>query len=185
MKVLVAGLLGGVVLFVLIFVANVVFKLQVNMDMKQVRSERQVYEVLKANIANPGRYICNPALTDQGRFPDNAEVYSIFYSGMGHGTAGKNLLIELGTFLLAPVIGAFMLSATSARVKSNYAAKVLFFSAIGLLIALCGDLSDMGIGGYPMRDALTLAVFDVVIWTLAGLVVAGMIRPRPEVMTAA
>jgi hypothetical protein len=183
-RVIVAGLLGGVVL-ILLSAVNGMLGFRARIDMKEIPAERQVYEVLKETITEPGRYICNPALTSEGRFPGDAPVFSILYSGMGHETAGTQMLVGLVAFLLAPTIGAWMLSLTSARILSSYPRKVLFFAAIGLLFAVFGNLANSGIGSYPPRDTLILAGYDIVLWTLVGLVVAWRIRPERGAVTTA
>jgi hypothetical protein len=53
------------------------------MEMKQIPNERQVYEMLKENIVAPGKYICNPALTSEGRFPANEPVLGVLYGSEG------------------------------------------------------------------------------------------------------
>ena len=90
------------------------------------------------------------------------------------------MLIGLFVFILAPMIGAWMLTLTSDRVLSSYPRKVLFFTAIGLLFALLGELTRFGIGDYPLRDAMLLAAKDLVLWTLAGLGAAWCIRPEQK-----
>jgi hypothetical protein len=85
-------------------------------------------------------------------------------------------------FFLAPTIGAWLLSLTSERILSNYFRKVLFFAGIGLLFAVFGDLSNFGIGNYPLSDALILAVYTIAIWTIVGLVVAWRMQPEESVV---
>jgi hypothetical protein len=182
-KVIVSGLLGGVVLIVWGFVVNGIFGFNSGMNMKQIPDERQVYEILKEGIVEPGRYICNPELTSSGTFPGEEPVFSIHYSGMGHEAAGGKALVGLAVFFLAPTIGAWMLSVTSGRIISSYPRKVLFFAVIGLLFAVFDDLMNFGIDGYPLNDALILAVHDVVVWTLVGLVVSWRIKPEPGIVT--
>lgn len=177
-KVVSAGFLGAIVMMVWTLAANGIFRFQNRIDMKQIAAERQVYEVLKENIVDPGRYICNPELNSEGRFPNESPVFSIIYSGMGHGSAGSLMLVGLVVFLLTPMIGSWMLSQTSDRIKSSYARKLLFFAAIGLLFSLFGDLTRFGIGSYPLKDAIALAVNHIVSWTLVGLVVAWRIQPQ-------
>jgi len=177
-RVIVAGLLGGVVMIVWTFVVNGILGFGARIDMKPIPTERQVYESLKEHIAEPGRYICNPELTSEGRFPDGEPVFSILYGGMGHESAGGLMIVGLVVFLLAPMIGAWMLSQTSERVLSSFCRKVIFFVGIGLLFAVFGDLTNYGIGNYPLGDALALAANDIVVWTLVGVVVAWRITPR-------
>ena len=158
------------------FVVNGILRFQANIDMKRIPAEREVYELLKEHIADPGRYIFNPEVTPEGRFPDGQPVFSVLYGGTGHESAGGLMWVGLAVFLLSPMIGAWMLTQTSERVKSSYGRKVLFFVAIGLLLALFGDLTRFGIGSYPAKDAIAFAVNHVVAWTLVGLVVAWRIR---------
>lgn len=171
-RVIVPGLLGGLVLFLWTFVANGILGFNSNLDMKQTPDERQVYEALKASIVEPGRYVCNPEVSASGSFPGEDPVFGIHYSGMGHGSAGGLMLFQLALFLLAPMIGAWLLSVTSGRILASYPRKLLFFAALGLLVAVYGLLGSFGIDGYPLRDALLLAARDVLVWTTVGLVVA-------------
>jgi hypothetical protein len=182
-KVIISGLLGGVVLFAWTFVVNGILGFRSSIDMKQIPNERQVYEILKESIVEPGRYICNPAMSSSGSFPGEEPVFGIHFSGMGHGSAGKLMVWQLAVFLVAPTIGAWMLSVTSGWILASYPRKVLFFAAIGLLFAVYGALTDFRIDSYPPGDALMLAGRDVISWTLVGLVVAWRIEPEPGTLT--
>lgn len=177
-RVIIPGLLGWIVLAVCTFIINGIFGFKASIDMKQIPNERQVYEVLKANITAPGRYTCNPEMTTSG-FPGNVPVYGIEYAGIGHESAGQESLLNAIAGLLAMILAAWMLSLTSARILSSYPCKVLFFVAIGLLIALYSNLPSYGIGGYPLGDALKLGAFTIFVWTLIGLVVAWRVKPEP------
>jgi hypothetical protein len=147
---------------------NVILGFQVSINMKKIEGERQVYEMLKEHIVVPGRYICNPELTAEGRFPDGKPVFSILYGGVGHESAGRQMMVGLAVFFIAPMIGAWMLSQTSGRVISSYPRKVLFFAAIGLLFAVFTDMTHFGIGSYPVKDAIVFAMNNIVAWTLTG-----------------
>lgn len=183
-RIIVAGLLGWVVLIVWVFVVNGVFRFRVSIDMNRIPEERQVYELLKEKIVEPGRYIFNPEVSPERGFPGEEPVYSIQYSGMGHGTAGMLLVIDLLKGIVAVMLAAWMLSVTSSRILSSYPRKVLFFIAIGLLFAVYGDLMQWGIGGYSLKATLLLALNSIVTWTIVGLVVAWRIRPEADKATA-
>ena len=100
---------------------------------------------------------------------------------MGHGAAGRMMLVGLVVFVLSPIIGTWLLSQSSERVLSSYCRKVMFFVAIGLLFAIYSHLERSGIGGYPFRDAVALAANDIVVWMLVGLVVAWRLKPNQAV----
>lgn len=182
-RVIGAGLLGGVVLMLSAFVVDGLLGFRAGIDMQRVAGEPQVYAVLKEHIVNPGRYTVNPEPTSDGRFPEGEPVFGVLTGGVGHEAAGRLMLVGLVMFLVAPMIGAWLLSQMSGRVLSSYGRKVAVFVAIGLLFAVFTDLASFGIGGYPLRDALKLAARHVADWTLVGLVIAwriGNARPVAE-----
>lgn len=181
-RVIFPGLLGGLVMIVWAFVVNGVFGFKVSIDMNEIPGERQVYQVLKEHVTLPGRYICNPELTPSGTFPGNEPVFSVLYGGVGHEAAGMLALIKLPIFIMGPILAAWMLSVTSGRILSSYQRKVLFIVTIGLLFGVSGRLMSFGIGDYPVGSAAILAIHDIVVWFLVGLVLAWRIRPdsRPS-----
>jgi hypothetical protein len=176
--VLSAGLLGAVVLIAWTFVVNGVLGFQSRLDMKQIPAERQVYEVLQQHIVEPGRYIFNPPSTTAGQPPGEGPVFSALFSGVGHEAAGGLMVVGLVGFLLAPLLGAWLLAQASDQILASHLRKVLFFVALGLLLALVADIPKYGIGNYPLPDALAYAGNRLVAWTLVGLVVAWRITPR-------
>jgi len=169
---LVAGVWGGVVLIVWVFVVDGLLGVKRSIEMRQVPNERVVYETLRQNIAEPGGYLCNPELTPDGVYPGEAPVFAIRYSGVGHASAGQEMLTGLLVCLIAPMLGAWLLSTASEATRASYCRSVFFFLVLGILVALFGDVGRFGIGGYPMRDALALALRDTLAWTLVGVVVA-------------
>jgi len=176
-NVITAGLLGCLVLVVWTFVVNGLLGFRSRLDMNPIAAEREVYELLKESIVVPGRYICNPEVSAEGSFPGDEPVYSVLYSGMGHDSAGALIPVGLVLYILAPILGAALLSQASDKVLASYPRKVLFFTMIGMLLAVYGDLSNFGIGGYPAHAAFMLAVNSIVVWTLVGMVVAWRMRP--------
>ncbi|MEN8120249.1 MAG: hypothetical protein ABFS35_07880 [Bacteroidota bacterium] len=177
-KVLISGLLGGVTLIILTFVLNAVLGFKSSMDMKQISNEQEVYNLLKENIVEPGRYICNPEVNSEVGFPGAEPVFSVLYSGIGHDAAGSLMFVELIILLIAPIIAAWMLSMTNERILSSYLNKVSFFTIIGLLLAVYSTFSNFGIGNYPLSDSLILAVHNIFVWTIVGLAVAWQMKPE-------
>ena len=177
-KVIIAGFLGGLTLMIWLFIVNGIFGFRNRLDMKQVPDERQVYEMLKRNIVEPGRYICNPELTPEGTFQQNVPVFGILYGGVGHEAAGMQLILEFILAILTATTGAWLLSLTSEKTITNYWRKVFFFTILGGLIAIYSSINNFGIGGYPVKDALILAIHTIIVWTVVGLVVAWRIKPN-------
>ena len=183
-RTVIAGLLGGLVLLACTFVVNGLLGFNARYAMKQLPAERAVYEVLKDAVVEPGRYMCMPALTPEGRFPDNEPVFGIQYAGIGHEAAGLEAGVGLLIFLAGPLIGAWMLALTAERFRARFLNRVVFFVAIGLLLALTGDLKGFGIGASPLPVALLFAARTVATWAVVGLAVAAVLRPAPVVAAA-
>ena len=176
-RVVLAGLVGWVAMLVIVFMANGFYGFRARIDFNQLDNETLVYETLKQNISVPGRYICNPPLTTSGVFPGGEPVYSIFYSGIGHEAASREQRMHYLSSLLLTMIVAALLSMTSVRVLSSYGLKLLFVALVGLLLAISGNLAQFGIGGYPFDDVPRLGLFQVALWLVLGLIMAGLIRP--------
>jgi hypothetical protein len=176
-RIIVAGLLGSLMLAVWLFTVNGLLGLNSMINMRKVADEQKVYEVLKENVTEPGRYVVNPEPAGEGRYPENEPVYGLFYSGMGHGTAGSYMIASLAVLLLVPFISAWILAQASEKVLSSYPRKIFLFFLIGILFALFSDFNQFGIDGYPLRDAALLGLSHVVLWTLMGAVIAWRIRP--------
>jgi hypothetical protein len=176
-KIVAAGLLGCLVMIAWLFVANGLLRFSASVNMKKLENEREVYEVLKANVDSPGRYVVNPEADPESGYPADEPVYGLFYSGIGHGSAGRQMLISLPVMILVPILGAWLLAQASDRVLSSYPRKVFFFFVIGLLFVLLGDFNQYGIDGYPLGDMLLVGLNHLAMWTAAGLVIAWRIRP--------
>jgi len=179
-RVLLSGLLGGIVLLVWSFAASAIFGFNARVRMNQIPNERAVYSVLKENVVAPGAYMVNPEPTPGAGFPFGEPVYGVQCSGMGHEAAGRMLFAYPAILLVSSILVAGLLSMTSRRVLSRYSYKVLFVVGIGVLFAVFGELTKFEIGGYPAKSALLLAAYDVISWTLAGLVIARVMRAPAE-----
>jgi hypothetical protein len=184
-RVLLAGILGAIVFLVWTFVTSAIFGFNARVKMNQIPNERVVYSVLKENVVAPGVYVVNPEATPEAGFPFGEPVYAVSYAGFGHEAAGRLFFMQPAIALVASILVAWLLSMTSRRVLSSYSRKVLFVVVIGVFFAVLGDLTKFEIGGYPAKSALLLAVYDVISWTLAGLVIARVMRAPAEVEQAA
>jgi hypothetical protein len=176
-QIFISALVGSIVLLIWTSVLNVVFGFNARLTMKEVPNEREVYAVLKGTVTEPGRYLCNPALTNDGRFPDNEPVFGIQYSGVGHEAAGLGELFGLLEFLIIPLVGAWVLSRTTDAFRSRFVNRVGLFCMLGVLQAVAADLHAFGIGGSPLAVASLLAGRTMVSWTLVGIATAWIMRP--------
>lgn len=175
-RVLLSGTLGFIVLLAWTVVANAIFGLRARVELNRLEDERRVYDVLKESITAPGVYVVNPAPTADGRFPAAEPVFSVVYTGFTHDAAARSFWAELATGLVSALLVAALLSHASPRVLARYVSRLLFVACLGLFVGVAGELTR----GYPLASSVLLATNTVISWTLAGLVMAGLMRPgRP------
>ncbi len=179
-RILIGGLLGGIVMIAWFIVADGILGLKRTIDMKKLPNERVVYAFLIENITTPGRYVCNPEVLPEQRFPGGAPIFAVQYSGLGHDDAGQEMFIGLIVALLAPLAGAWLLGNASGRIRSRYGSRILFLAMIGIVLFLFGTASRFSLSAYSFGDAVTLAGHDLAAWLAAGLVVAGVVKPSGE-----
>jgi hypothetical protein len=177
-RVIVAGLLGGLVLAIWFVVVDGFLGFKRGFEMDQLADERAVYAFLVEHVPEPGRYVVNPEVSPDRAFPGDEPVFAVQYSGLGHADAGQEILVGLVIMLLVPIVGAWLLSNASSRVLSGYGSRLFFFSVVGVVFTLFGVLTRFGLAGYPLGNALALSVHDFVAWVAAGLVVAWFVRPE-------
>jgi hypothetical protein len=177
-KVFIAGLSGGVLLIVWAILVNGIFGFKYRMDMKKVPNEEQVYQLLKENISEPGRYLCNPPLTESNLFPENEPVFSILYGGMGHEAAGPlSIILDFLYAFIVATLGALLLSMASEKILSSYPRRIFFVVLAGLIFVFFSDLKKYGIGNYPLDDTLIMTLHNIILWTLLGVVIGFFIKP--------
>jgi hypothetical protein len=175
---LVAGFLGGLVLLAWFIIVDGMLGFVRSFDMNRLPDERTVYVFLKEHVTRPGRYVCNPEVSPGQGFPGEDPIFGVEYSGLGHADAGQEMIVGLAFMVLAPVVGALMLGRASPGVLSCYASRFAFFAAIGVILGLFSIQVRFGISRYPLGDAVALAAHDFAAWAVAGLAVAGLIRPQ-------
>ena len=179
-RILLAGLLGGIVFLAWLIIVDGIFGFKRSIEMNQLSDERLVYEFLTEHVTEPGRYVCNPEVLPEQRFPGNDPIFVVQYSGLGHDDSGQEMLVGLIIMFLAPFFGAWLLANTSSRILSSYGSRILFLFGIGVVFSLFGIMARFSIASYPLGDTLILTLHDLAVWVVAGLVIALMIRPVPQ-----
>lgn len=174
-EILLSGLLGGIVIFAWLIISSELLRVSGNRA-QPIPNDKEIHTLLKERITEPGIYFL-PDHPDGNRndYPDydNEPIFSVIYGGRTPGTFLGQLIFELFCIFAAPVVAAWMLSMTSERILAKYSRRVLFVAALGLFLAVFGDVFSEK----PMGNILLSSINSLIIWTLVGLVIAWRIKP--------
>jgi hypothetical protein len=175
-EILLSGLLGGIVIFVWLVISTGPLQISGNRALP-IPNDKEIHTLLKERITEPGIYFL-PDSPDENRdeYPDyeNEPLFSIIYGGRTPGTFLGQLIFELFCIFAAPVIAAWMLSATSERILAKYYRRVLFVVVLGLFLAVFSDVFSEK----PLDNILLSSINSLITWTLVCLVIAWRIKPE-------
>jgi hypothetical protein len=180
--IMISGVLGGVVMFVVMLACRLFLSGVGNSGFRTMPGQGQIHAALKERISEPGTYVC-PYLPPNERsalFPDylNEPIFAVTYRGYTHATVPGFASVGILSFLLAPMAAAWLLSQASDKVLSTYSRKLLFVTTLGLFIAVSTDLLRTLTEEQPFPAALRMAVVSLITWALIGLVLAWRIKPK-------
>jgi hypothetical protein len=81
-------------------------------------------------------------------------------------------------FVLASTVAALMLIPAAPKL-SGYLGRVVFIASFGVVVALFSDFSMWNWWHAPLDYAGMLALDHIIGWTLAGLAIAAIVKPAP------
>ena len=192
-RILLAGALGGLVMFVWGSLSHMVLGLG-DSAIKQLPSEEVVMAAMRDHISESGFYFFpgykdTPDMTQeqkaaemqawQAKFAAGPVGILIYHPEGRQALSPPQLLIELLSNIAAVTVGAFLL-AWAAGGLATYGARVLFVALQGLIASLAIDVSYWNWYGFPGNYTVGALADQVVGFGAAGLVLAKMIKKREE-----
>src|SRR6266404_2817878 len=141
-RVLLAGVLGAVAMFLWSFVAHDLLPLG-EAGIKQIDNEQALLSAMKSTLSAHGMYMF-PNMDPKADMAENQKKIANGPSGMiiyfpaRDFSFPKSLAIEFGTELLQALIAVYLLSLTGA---GSFGARLGFFALIGLLAACATNIS--------------------------------------------
>lgn len=193
-RILLAGIVGGVVMFIWSFVAHELLPLG-DMGIKQLPNEDAVTSALQTSLGdNPGFYIFPSGGFTPGMSGKEKEAaMKKAEEQMANGAAGllvyrpkrifnfpKRLGIEFATEVLESLLAVFLLAQTSIR---GFGGKVGFVLVAGILASITTNVPYVNWYGFPKDYALGYMTTQIVGFLLVGIVAALILRTR-EAQTA-
>ncbi|HXQ01898.1 MAG TPA: hypothetical protein VN801_02930 [Candidatus Udaeobacter sp.] len=195
MKILLAGILGGIVMFIWTSIAHMASPLG-EADIGEIPNESAVLSAMQSNIGDQtGLYIFpGPGLGKNATRREKEEAMKhmgekiatnpsgiLMYHAPGRQLMlGKLLGVEFGTELLEAILVVFLLAQT--RIAS-FAGRVGFVLVAGILAAIATNVSYWNWYGFPCVYTASYMFIQIVGFFLVGIVAAFMLR-KMSVRTA-
>ena len=188
-RILMAGILGGVVMFIWSFIAHDVLPIG-EMGVREIPNEDAVTDTLKSNLHNnvgfyifPGRGLSPGATREQ-----KAEGMKKAEEKMAAGPAGvliyhpnrvfnfpKRLGIEFATEVFDALLAVFLLSRTNI---TSFGGRVGFVLVVGIIAAIATNIPYENWYGFPRIFTLGQMFTQIIGFLLIGIVAALVLGRR-------
>jgi hypothetical protein len=183
-KVIVGGLVSGLVVFFWGFVSHMVLPLG-EMGIRQIPNEGPVIGAMRDTIREPGFYFF-PGM-DKGKQASESDQQA-WEAKMKEGPAGvliiqpkgaeamspRQLGTEVATNIAAALLAALLLS--QVRTDSRYWGRVAFVTLLGIFGFVTISVPYWNWYGFPTDFTTAEAIDQAAGWLLAGLVLAAIVR---------
>jgi hypothetical protein len=188
MKILLAGILGGIVMFIWTSIAHMALPLG-EAGLSEIPNESAVLSAMQSNIGDQtGLYIFpgpgvgknatrqekNEAMKHMGeKIATNPSGILMYHAPGRQLMLGKLLGVEFGTELLEAILVVFLLAQT--RIAS-FAGRVGFVLVAGILAVIATNVSYWNWYGFPCVYTASYMFIQIVGFFLVGIVAAFMLR---------
>lgn len=188
MRILFAGLLGAIAMFVWSAVAHMATPLA-TIGISRIPQESVVLDGFKSGMElKSGLYFFpwvdpnDPKMTEKSAelMKTNPNGILIYHPPGGSYDMTPLMMKEFAKELAQSLIAAFLLSLAA---LAAYTARVGFVFAIGVFAALGTDTSYWIWYGFPLSYTLATVAIALGEALIAGLVIAAIVRPRPAALT--
>src|SRR5437899_6051793 len=190
MKILLVGVLGGIVMFIWTSIAHMFLPLG-EAGIREIPNEAAVLDAMKANIGeNRGLYIFpgsglgrnatrqekNETMKHVGEKYANNPSGILMYHPPGRPlTMGKWLGIEFATELLEPILVVFLLAQTKIE---SFGGRVGFVIVAGILAAIATNVSYWNWYGFPCVYTASYMFIQIIGLLCVGIVAAFVLGKR-------
>lgn len=183
MRILLAGIVGAIAMFVWTSIAHVATPLA-TIGFSKMANEAPVLAAMKDNVgAKPGLYIFpwvdpnDPKMMEKSAalMKTNPSGLLVYLPPPGHADMMPMLFEEFGKELAQSLLAAFLLAFAA---LAGYWCRVGFVTALGLFATLGTDTSYWIWYGFPLDYTLAYTSIGLIGAFVAGLVIAFFVKPK-------
>jgi hypothetical protein len=179
-RILLAGVLGGIALFIWGGLAHMVLGLGM-VGVQNLPQPQPVMDALKASTQQSGFYFFPPADAAGKVAPDKAGgPYGIMiYNAAGAGAPMTGQMItECALNIVMALFAAFMLSLASG--PTSFVSRVGFVTVLGLMVGLMTNVQYWNWYGFPLNYTEVAIFMDIVGFLIVGLIAAVFVKPSVQ-----
>jgi hypothetical protein len=183
MRIAVAGIAGGVAMFIWSSIAHIALPLG-QIGFSQIPNEAPVLSAMHDSIGERSGLFFFPwtdmkssnAMAEaEARMKINPSGLLIYHPPGATGMTARLMIVEFAKEIIISLIAAFLLAQT--RIAA-YAARVGFVALTGLAAGITTNVSYWNWYGFPTNYTVAYASMDVVGFVAAGLAIAAIVKPR-------
>ena len=183
-KILLAGVIGGAVIFIWSFISHMLLPLG-EAGIKTLPNEDAVIAALRDNAKEPAVYLFPGFMSSDMTAAQQAEYnqkreqgpvgFLVYNPGSSPIMFPKRLMIELVTNIMSAIIAAFLLSQALGKL-TGLGGRVLFVTLLGTVPFFVIDASYWNWYDFPMKYVLAQLTDQVVGFALAGVAMAKILK---------
>ena len=197
-KVLLAALAGGALMFLRGFAAHMLLPLG-EAGLSVLPYQAELLPAVNSHVKEPGMYMFPWPETSPGTplpksddarkkagemYKDSPSGLLIYHPPGGEMLTPRQLVTEFITNVVSSLIAACLVSQTLGSL-APFGKRVLFVTAIGLSAGIAVNVPQWNWYGFPSAFTLAAIVEHVIGFALVGVVVAAIIRPAAPAASAA
>jgi hypothetical protein len=189
-KILVGGVVAGIVIFFWGFVAHMLLPLG-EMGLKSLSNEDDLTAAMKKEVREPGLYFVPGRDMSKSQSQEEMEAHAakvakgpygfmVIYPNGRDVALAKRLPIEFGTNVVCALLAAILVS----LLRPGFMVRVACVTLVGILASIMTLVPYWNWYGFPTDFTLAQIAENAVGWFLAGLVLALIVRPARNAKTA-
>ena len=188
LKILLGGVVAGLVLFFWGFVAHMLLPLG-EMGLQSIASEDALTAAMKKDVREPGLYFVPGRDMSKSQSHEEMEAHAakialgpygfmVIYPNGRDVALGKRLPVEFGTNVVCALLTAILVS----QLRPGFVVRVACATLVGILASLMTLVPYWNWYGFPTDFTLAQIIEHTAAWFLAGLVLAAIVRPSPKAL---
>jgi hypothetical protein len=179
-RILLAGVLGGIALFLWGGLAHVVLGLG-SVGIQNLTQQQAVMDTLKASVSQSGFYFF-PQVDASGKMPPEKAGgpygIMIYHSSGAGGSMTGQLVNECVLNIALALLAAFLLSLAPGL--TGYVPRVGFVTLLGVMVGLTVNVEYWNWYGFPLNYTVAAVAESIIGFLIVGLIAAALVKAPPR-----